>query len=867
MTRQDDGTIFFFVGESRGKGDDMKSLSRRSVAIVPAVAEPPPWERCPAKSDPFKTIRRHALECGGVFEALRTDFFRAPEELIPPAALLFALGHDAGKISPGFLWKIAAEFARRNGVPKTVEYQRHEVISEAAFFEFLNHRSDRSETIVGWHHGRRNPAPLREGAADYGGEAWQMRRREFLQWASGYASTLPEKLSPESQLFIAGALCLADWIASDEHHFAEDRSARPFEELIADADKVLGEIGFSRPEFRPGMRFEEIFPPYSPNQAQIALAEQAVAPGIFLLETTMGSGKTEAALYAAYRLIATGVNRGFFFALPTRLTSNKIHERVNAFLARVSLSGKARLIHGTAWLEPAGGGELGAGESWFAPAKRAILEPFGVGTVDQVLKGVLNVKHFFLRLAGLAGKVVIIDEVHAFDEYINYLLTHLCRTLVKLNCTVILLSATLTEKRRAELLGLAEEVFSRGYPSLTACRSGGAVEETVLASSWKKQVRITALTPEEVVAKAVNSAGQGCNVAVIANTVGEAHELFGRIRSETESGRFPIGLLHSRFPLWRRNEIEHFWLEALGRDAGEKRPRGSVLVSTQIIEQSVDMDFDLMISETAPGDLLFQRLGRLWRHERTSRPNGEPEFCRIDRNLGSGASVKEVLLLAGGSGRVYPPFLLFRAEEIWRKLSRLTLPDDMRRLLEENFRPPTGENRVESELYEQMKREAETQINRAQTASQLNLVACSSASASDGEDAPTRLADCPQRQLLLLRSCRECGRRCELILSDGTTLSLGAEEPFSLEKMRLLAANTVPVPAWWLNDVEETLPQSLAIYWKFDPPVPVLIGLAGELSLPDGRTPGIRYDDENGVGREPYERGKIPCIGDKQLSE
>ena len=395
----------------------MKSLSRRSVAIVPAVAEPPPWERCPAKSDPFKTIRRHALECGGVFEALRTDFFRAPEELIPPAALLFALGHDAGKISPGFLWKIAAEFARRNGVPKTVEYQRHEVISEAAFFEFLNHRSDRSETIVGWHHGRRNPAPLREGAADYGGEAWQMRRREFLQWASGYASTLPEKLSPESQLFIAGALCLADWIASDEHHFAEDRSARPFEELIADADKVLGEIGFSRPEFRPGMRFEEIFPPYSPNQAQIALAEQAVAPGIFLQETTMGSGKTEAALYAAYRLIATGVNRGFFFALPTRLTSNKIHERVNAFLARVSLSGKARLIHGTAWLEPAGGGELGAGESWFAPAKRAILEPFGVGTVDQVLKGVLNVKHFFLRLAGLAGKVVIIDEVHAFDEY------------------------------------------------------------------------------------------------------------------------------------------------------------------------------------------------------------------------------------------------------------------------------------------------------------------------------------------------------------------------------------------------------------------------------------------------------------------
>lgn len=834
----------------------MRSLAKSSSSVMRNAFTPPSWELCPAKSQPFKTIRRHALESGAVFESLRENFFRAPEELIPPAALLFALGHDAGKISPGFLWKIAEDFSRHYGIPRTAEYQRHEVISEAAFLEFLHSRADRSETIVGWHHGRRNPALLREGAADYGGEAWRTRRQEFLQWLAGYTTPLPERLSPESQLFIAGAICLADWIASDEHHFAVDRPELPFEELIHDADKVLEQIGFSRPEFRPGMRFEEIFPPYSPNQAQVMLAEQAVGPGIYLLENTMGSGKTEAALYAAYRLIATGVSRGFFFALPTRLTSNKIHERVNAFLARVSLSSKARLIHGTAWLEPAGGGELGAGESWFAPAKRAILEPFGVGTVDQVLKGVLNVKHFFLRLAGLAGKVVIIDEVHAFDEYMNYLLTHLCRILVKLNCTVILLSATLTAKRRAELLGLAEDIFPCNYPSLTACRPGHAAVETALASNWKKQVRITAASPEEVVSKAVTSAAKGCNVAVIANTVGEAQELFGRIRSEMESERFPVGLLHSRFPLWRRNEIEHFWLEALGRDAGEKRPHGSVLVSTQIIEQSVDMDFDLMISETAPGDLLFQRLGRLWRHERVSRPNGEPEFCRIDRNLGSGASVKEVLLLAGGSGRVYPPFLLFRTEEIWRKLSCLTLPDDMRRLLEENFRPPTGTNRVESELYERMKQEAETQINRAQTASQLNLVACSSASASDGEDAPTRLADCPQRQLLLLRSCRECGRRCELVLSDGTALSLEAEEPFSLETMRHLAANTLPVPAWWLNGVEYVLPQSLAMYWKFDPPVPALIGLAGELSLPDGRTPGIRYDDDNGAGREPQKRGK-----------
>lgn len=814
----------------------------------------PPWECCPAKSAPFKTVRRHALESGAVFEALR-QYFQCPEKLLPPSAILFAMGHDCGKISPGFIWDIAEEFARKNGIERKHKYPRHEVISEVAFREFLDGRGDRSETIVGWHHGRRNQSFDREGACDYGGEAWRERRREFLNWVSGYTTPPPEPFSTESQLLTAGVVCLADWIASDESNFAEDLTHSSFDELKRAAAGVLDRIGFRRPEFRQGLRFNEIFP-FPPNQAQTALAEQAVSPGIFLLENTMGSGKTEAALYAAYRLISSGVNRGIFFALPTRLTSNKIHERVNPFLEKVSVSGRARLIHGTAWLEPAGGEELAPGESWFAPSKRALLEPFGVGTVDQALKGVLNVKHFFVRLAGLAGKVVIIDEVHAFDEYMHYLLTNLCRILVRLDCTVILLSATLPAKRRAELLDLAKDAPPRGYPRLTAHVSGSDAAETVLAPPWRREVKITAIAPEEVVAKAVDAAAHDCNVALIANTVGEAQDLFRRIRSATESGRFSTGLLHSRFPLWRRNEIERDWLAALGKDAAEKRPRGSILVSTQIIEQSVDMDFDLMISETVPGDLLFQRMGRLWRHDRKKRPNAEPEFCWIDRNLRSASTVKEVLQRAGGSGKVYPPFLLFRAEAIWSGLQRLTLPDDMQPLIEENFRPPEDGAGVERELYVRMKQEAEEKINQARTASQLSLISCSSASDSDGEDAPTRLSDCPQRKLLLLNAVSVCGRECDLTLSDGTALTFREKEPFLLEKMRTLAVNTAPVPAWWVKDAEDSMPKALETYWKYDKPIPVRIGTAGELTLPDGTGLAIRYDDENGVCYEPHEQQK-----------
>ena len=169
----------------------------------------------------------------------------------------------------------------------------------------------------------------------------------------------------------------------------------------------------------------------------------------------MGIGKTEAALYAAYQALTQGSATGIYFALPTQLTSDKIYDRMNSFLAKVLAEDckfRSLLLHSSAWLRDTELGEEGMpGNGWFSSRKRGLLAPFAVGTIDQALMGVMNVKHGFVRTFGLAGKVVILDEVHSYDSYTGTIIDKLVQTLRELDCTVIILSATLTAERRVRL--------------------------------------------------------------------------------------------------------------------------------------------------------------------------------------------------------------------------------------------------------------------------------------------------------------------------------------------------------------------------------------------------------------------------------
>ncbi len=171
----------------------------------------------------------------------------------------------------------------------------------------------------------------------------------------------------------------------------------------------------------------------------------------------MGLGKTEAALYAAYQLLSNGQASGIYFALPTQLTSNKIYDRFNLFLEQIladNCEHRSLLLHANAWLLDTEMGEEGrpGGALVLISSKRGLLAPFAVGTIDQALMAAMNVKHGFVRAFGLAGKVVILDEVHTYDAYTGTIIDALIQLLTQLDCTVIVLSATLNQERRKELL-------------------------------------------------------------------------------------------------------------------------------------------------------------------------------------------------------------------------------------------------------------------------------------------------------------------------------------------------------------------------------------------------------------------------------
>ncbi len=372
------------------------------------------------------------------------------------------------------------------------------------------------------------------------------------------------------------------------------------------------------------------------------------SPGLYIVEAPMGEGKTEAALAAAYQRWTTGDERGLYFALPTQLTSNRIHERLGRFLANASEAASSFVLaHGNAWLTDkrvsailpsVAGKEEGAAAAnlWFSDSRKALLAPFGVGTIDQALLSIVPARHSALRLFGLSGKVIVLDEIHSYDPYTSALIDRLVEWLLPLGCSVLILSATLTRARRAEIVaaaGAAESASSSAYPLITKVPTGSSVAETLEipnASPRSLSIDIEHLpaASEGWLTRAVSAAESGACVLIVRNTIALAQETYRLARSRCRDIGIRFGLLHSRFPQFQRDRNESDWMELLG-PGNEGRPKGAILVGTQVVEQSVDIDADLLISDLAPTDLLLQRMGRLHRHERLRPVGFESARCLI----------------------------------------------------------------------------------------------------------------------------------------------------------------------------------------------------------------------------------------------
>ena len=419
-------------------------------------------------------------------------------------------------------------------------------------------------------------------------------------------------------------------------------------------------------------------------------------PALAFLEAPTGEGKTEAALALAHRIGTLRGTDALYYALPTMATSNQMFARVNHHLAeRLGLSTRSRLVHGQAFLleddhEPRplknGLDEEHPMVSWFSPLKRALLAPFGVGTIDQVELAALNVRHVALRCAGLAGKVVILDEVHAYDVYMTTIIERLLAWLRAMGASVIVLSATLPlSRRRALQAAWGEDALDDrregSYPRLDVTSRAGRHVSSPPAYQTQRTIalRWLELSDEAADARAawlLDQVQHGGCACWIANTVAAAQALYRALREHAPCD-LALHLLHSRFPAARREQLEAEVMLRYGPASPDRR-RG-IVVGTQVLEQSLDLDFDLMVSDLAPADLLLQRAGRLHRHCRPQRPiTGATLWVNVARHADGTPNL-------GANAAVYAEYVLRRTLEILADRDMLRLPHDYRSLIEDAY--------------------------------------------------------------------------------------------------------------------------------------------------------------------------------------
>lgn len=699
----------------------------------------PTLSNCWAKTDPQTgcpalTVRDHCLIVGAVAESVLKLLSPAAARLAPCGAAFVAAVHDIGKISPGFQSKCPSATlfdSRANRYEGDHAKLGQTWLASLQCLFGCDSRARAWTLSIGAHHGGYHPDLshlLRDLRAEAQTFPWAATlRRELLDQLTEHFGPICEEEIPRDSArlhWLTGLVTFSDWIGSNSDWFELSKS-EPLrdcwtpEDARTRADSAVGSLGWHRHEVSPGLGFGRLFDALpdgtflTPRPLQETLIAATDGPGLYIVEAPMGMGKTEAALAASYRRWTEGDERGLYFALPTQLTSNRIHERITGFLDRIVADSDSvqALVHGNAWLFPdriralqpthAGpDGDATDAHRWFVSGRRALLAPFGTGTIDQALMAVMAAKHAALRLFALSGKTIVIDEVHSYDPYTSTLVDRLVASLLEVGCSVFILSATLTARRRAQLVAAAgakvPDSMPDDYPLITRVKRGATIGDPIRVDGENPKqtaVRIVRRSPEDPCEfQAIADAAEaGACVLVIRNTVRSAQETYLALKSCLRAGTgVETGLIHSRFTFLDRQANERLWMDRLGRDGRRRPTHGAILVATQVVEQSVDIDADLLVTDLAPVDLLIQRMGRLHRHQRERRPVGfEMPTCWIwSREFDWNAGEKEIKTALGPSAWVYPPFALFQADRILRTRESLVLPTGIRDILEESDRVP-----------------------------------------------------------------------------------------------------------------------------------------------------------------------------------
>lgn len=642
-----------------------------------------------ANSERWLPLWMHSYDTAGVMEYLYHNWLPLAvikvigkdfgEEMGLKVCLFLAYIHDAGKLCSQF----------QSGVAEQVRDIREKLFQEAISLVLSKNLTKKIPhslcgegilrkygvpvgiaVIVGSHHGS-TPEYYSDIAEEnietYGKDVffgqqkdkWEKVWKEWLDIAlekSGFSSVeeIPD-ISMEVQVILTGLLIMADWIASNTYYFPLINTAC----LGADTDypkRVNNAIEkLDLPEFWiPGENdwgmddtlFEERFG-FAPREVQhtaMEIAQNTTEPGIFILEAQMGVGKTEAALAVAEILGQKAGSGGIFFGLPTQATANGLFPRLMKWAEQQSENVKLgiRLAHGAVELNEdyqqlIKGSASSVGEdeennlvvhSWFEGRKVALLADFVIGTIDQLLMAALIQRHVMLRHLGLAGKVVIIDEAHSFEMYMESFLERALEWLGTYHAPVIVLSATLPQKRRFDLIKAylgkkdmdenADWCNTAGYPLFTWTDGEQVCQKQMSLGVEKDIIQVIWSKDEECMDILKNSLKDGGCAGIILNTVARAQD-FAQKLSEC----FPeceMIQMHSQFIISDRAEIEREILKRAGKNSTPEQRNKLIIVGTQVLEQSLDIDFDVMITDLCPMDLLLQRIGREHRHKGRKRP-------------------------------------------------------------------------------------------------------------------------------------------------------------------------------------------------------------------------------------------------------
>ncbi len=641
--------------------------------------------------------------------------------------------HDIGKASPVFQRKSEAAKYQLESTGFVFESHvldiPHGIITAHVFPNLVkntlpkhNFPGDMAQSIgfaIGGHHGTFSiNEPKRRQMGD---SKWDSTREAFAAELARLLSIsslpAPQYLNDNAfYVMLAGLTSVADWLGSNEEFFPLEVEHTLSEHLTyarQQAKKAIHSLGWDG--WKPSTQIvslPQLFPTIiakpRPLQEKVSELAEALAnkPGLVIIEAPMGEGKTEAAMYLADCWAALLGQKGIYFALPTQATSNQMFGRVKEFLeTRYSgLVTDLQLIHGGALLsEDFSKLRISINDSgdnnvplagviaaeWFLPKKRGLLAPFGVGTVDQALLSVLQTRHFFVRLFGLGQKTVIIDEVHAYDMYMSTLIEELIGWLRAIGSSVVLLSATLPASKRRALVeaygGDVTQLTPSTYPRITWVSGKEIIVDGFEATRHMElHARHISDNLKALVSDLSDiTTGGGC-VAIVCNAVKRAQETYVAIRQAGLVSSDELMLLHSRYPFEEREKREKAVLKAFGKDG--IRPKRAILVATQIIEQSLDVDFDLMVTDLAPADLVIQRAGRVHRHD-NKRPTSMAQptlWIRMPDTDENGVSA------FGASAYVYDEYFLLLSYLHLKERTSIFLPEDIQDIIEKVYGNPEG---------------------------------------------------------------------------------------------------------------------------------------------------------------------------------